>query len=344
MKITAPPATDPTDPLVIVFELIAEQVPAGATADTIQIFRNGSTDPVLECKGIGVLARDPCVSLRETLVNGNVRITVLSSTASVWDFGVSGDETSPQVTSASFTPNPKSVTQTTVLNVTGSDDSSGVVDGEFFIGADPGQGNARPLDPATLSATVDDALAPGVYPVGVRVLDAAGNWSDVFTVFLVVYDPEAGFVSGGGWIVPKGAKSDPGDLLPGICEVELGCTEKANFGFVVRYETGAATVPGGNLEFHYNVGQFHLHSTEMQWLVVTNLNGAKFQGTARIDGAPEGLYPFRVDARDGDGNGGTQTDTFVIKIWEPGADPDVDPPKYKASGEVLGGQIVLHRT
>jgi hypothetical protein len=121
------------------------------------------------------------------------------------------------------------------------------------------------------------------------------------------------------------------DLLPG-----LDGTSKANFGFVVKYENGSSTVPGGQLEFHYNVGDFHLHSTGMEWLVVTNDNWAKFQGMAQIKNAA-GEYPFRVDARDGD------PDRFVIKIWAPGANPDLDEPIYKASGNVEGGQVKIHR-
>jgi len=109
---------------------------------------------------------------------------------------------------------------------------------------------------------------------------------------------------------------------------------------VVKYETGASTVPGGNLEFHYNVSRFHLRSSGMEWLVVTNTNWARFQGLAEIDGA-SGLHPFRVDARDGDPAG--LPDRFVIRIWPPGADPDTSDPIYKASGDVAGGQVKIHR-
>ena len=55
------------------------------------------------------------------------------------------------------------------------------------------------------------------------------------------------------------------------------------------------------------------------------------------------LYPFRVEARDGDANEGALPDRFVIKVWAPGEDPDVDELDYKASGEIQGGQIKIHR-
>jgi hypothetical protein len=57
----------------------------------------------------------------------------------------------------------------------------------------------------------------------------------------------------------------------------------------------------------------------------------------------EGLFPFRVDCRDGDANGGTQPDRFIIRIWAPGADPDSDELIYKASGDLGGGQIKIHK-
>ena len=74
---------------------------------------------------------------------------------------------------------------------------------------------------------------------------------------------------------------------------------------------------------------------------MTNQNWAKFQGTATIKGLV-GEFKFRVDARDGDHAGGTQADRFVIKVWAPSADPDIDEPLYKASGNLGGGQIKIH--
>ncbi|MEE9324712.1 MAG: hypothetical protein V3U90_04070 [Dehalococcoidia bacterium] len=78
-------------------------------------------------------------------------------------------------------------------------------------------------------------------------------------------------------------------------------------------------------------------------MIVINNNWAKFHGTATIEGL-EGLYPFRVDARDGDFGGGSDPvpDRFIIKVWDSNADPDVDDPIYKASGDLQGGNIIIH--
>jgi hypothetical protein len=244
------------------------------------------------------------------------------------------DKTDPTVGVPALSVNPKSVGESSVVSASASDALSGVAGGELYLDSDPGEGNATAmsLSGGSLSATVGGNLDSGVYQVCVRARDVADNWSAPSCAFLVVYDPSAGFATGGGWFVPGGGTSDPGDLLPG-----LDGSSKANFGFVVKYQSGASTVPGGNLEFHYNVAKFHLKSTGMEWLVVTNNNWAKFSGVARIDGA-SGDYPFRVDARD------DAVDRFVIKIWAPGANPDTDSPIYKASGDVEGGQVKIHRS
>ena len=46
----------------------------------------------------------------------------------------------------------------------------------------------------------------GVYRVSVTVTDKDGGSDSAFYEYVVVYDPSAGFVTGGGWIVsPAGA-------------------------------------------------------------------------------------------------------------------------------------------
>ncbi len=183
--------------------------------------------------------------------------------------------------------------------------------------------------PGTASASHLYA-APGVYEVAVSVVDASGASDTAVFRFVVVYDPSAGFATGGGWIVPGGPSSNPGDTLPGLDGVS-----KAHFAFVVKYKKGKQ-VPDGGLSFRYQVGDFRLESVSLDWLVV-NPGRAQFQGTAEIDGM-SGLYPFKVEADDKDGNPGQQ-DRFVIKIWDDGADPTTDDPLFRASGDLGGGQI-----
>ena len=255
------------------------------------------------------------------------------------DVSALGTDAAPPTTAQpTLSVNPKAVAQSSVLSAAASDPGSGIAAGEYFFGSDPGPGNGKPMavSAGTLSATIGTDVSPGVYTVGVRARDGAGNWSAVADAYLVVYDPTGGYATGGGWIVPGSASSDAGDLLPG-----LDGTSRANFGFVVKYASGASTVPGGSLQFTYSAGSLRLHSTAMDWLVVTNENWAKFQGSATIDGR-SGVYPFRLAARDGDTAGGTQSDRLALSIYAPGADPSTAEPIYKASGDV-SGQIQIRR-
>ena len=95
LGITAPTASAAT-PLTIVFTVdkaLLDSVDPDLTADTLSVFRNDV--PVPSCTVITTdppAMPDPCVNARETLVGGadagDVRITVLSSAASRWNFGV----------------------------------------------------------------------------------------------------------------------------------------------------------------------------------------------------------------------------------------------------------------
>jgi hypothetical protein len=138
---------------------------------------------------------------------------------------------------------------------------------------------------------------PGVYPVITHAFNPDGPDSYEFLGLLVVYDPSAGFVTGGGWI----------DSPEGAYTADPTLTGRANFGFVSKYKRGA-TVPTGNTEFQFHAGDLNFHSRDYEWLVVTGSNYARFKGTGTING--EGEYKFMIWAGDG------EPDTFRIRIWE----------------------------
>ena len=124
--------------------------------------------------------------------------------------------------------------------------------------------------------------------------------SSVFR-FVVVYDPEGGFVTGGGWInSPAGAYVD-----------DLSATGKATFGFVSKYKRGQ-TVPQGNTEFQFKAGDLNFHSVSYDWLVVAGPR-VQFKGDGTINGA--GNFGFFVVGTDGKLVSGEQPDRFRIKIW-----------------------------
>jgi hypothetical protein len=174
-------------------------------------------------------------------------------------------------------------------------------------------GNAFP-DPS-----VGDPLPSisGVYRLIVTAMDDAGNSASKDVMF-IVYDPSAGFATGGGWITPENIEN------------------KATFGFVTKYKEGEHA-PEGNLEFQYNYRGINLKSTSLEWLTVSN-NRAIFQGTATING--NGFFTFRVQAIDGDMTGG-QPDHFAIKVWT-GIDTETDP-IHDYEGDLAGGNIKVHK-
>jgi PKD repeat protein len=144
--------------------------------------------------------------------------------------------------------------------------------------------------------------AAGVYTVTLTVTDAAAA-SDVESYqYVVVYDPSAGFVTGGGWI----------DSPPGAYLAAPSLSGKATFGFVSKYKKGQST-PDGSTEFQFHAGGMNFKSTIYDWLVVSGAR-AQFKGTGTINGA--GNYGFLLTAIDGQVSGGGGTDKFRIKIWD----------------------------
>jgi len=175
-----------------------------------------------------------------------------------------------------------------------------------------------------------------VFTILVTVTDDDGA-SDTESVMVVVFDPSAGFVTGGGWInSPAGAyAADP--TLAG----------KATFGFVSKYLKGA-TVPTGQTQFSFQVASFNFHSESYQWLVVAGAK-AQYKGTGTVNGV--GGYGFLLTATDGEQSGGGGVDKFRIKIWEissgtvvydnaAGAGEDIDVASPQA---IAQGSIVIHK-
>ncbi len=165
--------------------------------------------------------------------------------------------------------------------------------------------------------------AAGIYDVCLTVTDPSGASGRACTS-AVVYDPSAGFVTGGGWI----------DSVAGAYVPDPTLTGKATFGFVSKYTKGAAT-PTGNTEFVFQTADLNFHATSYDWLVVTGSDYARYKGIGTINGT--GDYKFLLWAGDND------PDTFRIKIWTEDAagveavvyDNGMDQP-------ISGGSIVVH--
>jgi hypothetical protein len=66
------------------FTLDASLIPTGETQDTIQVFRDGAQVQNCTEPSGGTAPPDPCVSSREPLASGDVRLTVLASASGTW--------------------------------------------------------------------------------------------------------------------------------------------------------------------------------------------------------------------------------------------------------------------
>jgi hypothetical protein len=243
----------------------------------------------------------------------------VGNTASTEVSGINIDKTAPTISGA-VGPTVLAVNTAASVNFTATDSLSGVDAEQYSVDGGPWTSASTPL----IITTAD------VVNLCVRATDKAGNVSDPECVLLAVYDPSAGFVTGGGWIMsPAGAYVD----APAM-------TGKATFGFVSKYKKGA-TVPEGNTEFQFHAAGFNFKSTSYEWLVVSG-SRAQYKGVGTVNGVPG--YGFMLTAIDG------SPDKFRIKVWsvatgdtvydnQMGGADTADP-----TTALAGGSVVIHST
>jgi len=179
----------------------------------------------------------------------------------------------------------------------------------------------------------------GVYTVRLTVKDQCGDSGTAtqvggFGAMVVIYDPNAGFVTGGGWITSP----------PGAYTASPSFIGKANFGFVSKYKKGQST-PTGETEFQFQVANFNFHSTSYDWLVIAGAK-AQYKGSGTINNA--GDYGFILTGIDGDVNGGGGIDKFRIKVYNKTTNAIVYDNQLGAADSSApttalgGGSIVIH--
>ncbi|MEO2064842.1 MAG: MBG domain-containing protein [Christiangramia sp.] len=183
------------------------------------------------------------------------------------------------------------------------------------------------------------ALSVAGLPADVYIVKAvAGSGCDQSEAYLPVYDPNGGFVTGGGWI------DSPANAM------ESGVIGKANFGFNAKYKSGKnnTTEVDGNTNFQFKAGDLNFSSSSHTAMSLV-ISGAKatYTGEGTINGL--GNYEFRLIAIDGDLLGNT-ADKFRIKIWEKGVPSNVVYDNRRGASEAAddasllgGGSIVIHK-
>lgn len=182
--------------------------------------------------------------------------------------------------------------------------------------------------------------APGVHNVLATVTDSTGTCATV-AVNVVVYDPSAGFVTGGGWI----------NSPAGAYKADLTLAGRASFGFVSKYTKGA-TEPTGNTEFQLHADKLNFHSQKYDWLVIAGAR-AQYKGLGSINGKDG--FQFLLTAIDGDLIGKGTRDRFRIKIWHSDQNTGADIADYDNQTEssltggnnegtaLADGSIMIHK-
>lgn len=265
----------------------------------------------------------------------------------VWVLFLDGfDEEGPVTSNVAVSPNPVEVNTPIVLSAivddttkAGSNIASAVytIDGGAPVGMVAGD-NVFDEVSENVTAVIPAFTEAGVHQICVSGTDEPGNVGTEDCAFLAVYDPDNGFVTGGGWI----------DSPVDACHLTITCeglTGKAQFGFVSKYLKGAQT-PTGNTEFQFNAGDLDFHSGSYDWLVVAN-HRAQYKGVGTINGG--GNYGFMLFAIDANLTPSTDVDLFRIQIWDKdnsdiivydnelgGADND------DLTTEIGGGSIMIH--
>ncbi|MBI4039977.1 PKD domain-containing protein [Candidatus Daviesbacteria bacterium] len=253
-----------------------------------------------------------------------VRMQVMDSqntNSNIASAAVSVSNKPPEVGSISIDVNPVQVN--TPVNADANFTDPGVLDTHTAVwdwGNATSAGNVTETSGSGSATGSHSYTTPGVYTLTLTVTDKDGGSGQSIFQYVVVYDPNGGFVTGAGTInSPAGAYT----LNPSL-------SGKAIFGFVSKYQQGATT-PTGNTQFRFQAAGLNFQSTSYDWLVVSGARG-QFKGTGAISGNP-GNFGFMLTAIDGQVNGGGNQDKFRIKIWDRGQSSD------GSSGVIYDNQI-----
>ncbi|MFI6483580.1 PKD domain-containing protein [Nonomuraea sp. NPDC050663] len=172
---------------------------------------------------------------------------------------------------------------------------------------------------------------PGMYTIKPRVADD-DTGADTDTVMVIVYDPDAGSATAGGFI----------DSPAGALTADPAATGKAHFTFNPKYhkQDDGPAPSGGKVAFRLDGSGFSLTSRTLEWLVVTPdgkvaVKGVTETGTRFVAYGYDDPDRFRIVAWTGDPIPGQA----VVYDNRPGVDYDLD---LTEPQDTAGGSITIH--
>jgi hypothetical protein len=144
-----------------------------------------------------------------------------------------------------------------------------------------------------------------------------------------MYDPEGGFVTGGGWM----------DSPAGALASAPTSSGKVTFAFSVKYLKGRLA-PQGNLTVQLHEPGLKLTAAAFEWLAVSG-SAAQFRGQGTLQNRP-GMHGFMVSVlQDG-------SDRVRICVWNQATGAivyDTHPGEQLDSGAgspLMGGSVMIH--
>ncbi|MBW3665324.1 MAG: cell wall-binding repeat-containing protein [Actinobacteria bacterium] len=168
VSITAPAATTPEDPLVIVFRLDASQIPEHEDETTITVFKDGVEAG--DCDNdTGTASPDPCIGDRTALPDGDIQLTVWTVTASDWDlaFPLTAPDPPTDVTA-------EAGDEQATVSWSAPADTGGAPITSYTVAASPGGATAT-VDGATTEAVITGLTNGTAYTFTVVASNSQGD-------------------------------------------------------------------------------------------------------------------------------------------------------------------------
>jgi hypothetical protein len=337
---------------VVAVDLLSVTVDEGQTADNSGTVSDPDNDPVTLSVSAGSVINNGNGSWSWSFAtsDGPAEGQIVTITADDGNggtaqttFNLAVNNVAPSVTAITAPIDPVSLDDQPVQVNADFSDPAGKDDEPYSCTIDYGDGSAAQNGTVSGTTCTDSHTyaEAGIFTVLVTVTDKDGDSGSAEFQFIVIYDPNSGFVTGGGWIdSPTGAyKPDP------------SLTGKATFGFVSKYKRGASR-PDGTTQFQFRTADLNFHSSSYDWLVIAGAK-AKYKGVGTINGM--GNYGFLLSGIDGDlkTDDDFEMDLFRIKIWDKDNSEAVvydnqvacsdDAEDTDPCTQIAGGSIVVHK-